>query len=180
MDFGRNVWLYTLIALASAYDFANVFFHYSAYGLAIGIIIILLALAFFISNLNKESVFLRNAGIGIAFAVIIAITPDLSFQYVHSLALNDGIVALISALIIAGAMLAYAAKAAERRSNKRGEDKAETALLFTCLLLGFLGLFSLAFISKSSYLDMQAFDGAVLFIDEGILALFLLLAYETS
>jgi hypothetical protein len=168
-----------LLAIAFAFNAFNSVYYYSEYSIAAGLLIIagcagLLAYYEHANGRASEAKAIqgnavyKHAVTAAAFAEIIVMVPDLSFQNVSALYINPQLAAFACLAVIIAPLMAYAIRISQ---NSIGRSKREPLSYIYAIsgLFGLLGLYSMAFYSSSAYLNSQAFIGTVLFMNEGIL-----------
>ena len=168
-----------LLAIAFIFNAFNAVYYYTIYSIAFGLLIILGCaglLAYYestkgrtarIRNPRSHAIY-KHAIAAAAFAEIIVMVPNLSFQNVAALYINPQLATFACLAIIIAPLMAYAIKVSQSNIGMLKREPL-SYLYIVSALFGFLGLYSLAFYSGSAYLNSQAFISTVLFMNEGIL-----------
>ena len=168
-----------LLAIAFIFNAFNAVYYYTTYSIAAGLLIILGCaglLAYYESMIGRTArirnsrtyTIYKHAIAAAAFAEIIVMVPDLSFQNVAALYINPQLAIFACLAVIIAPIMAYAIKVSQSSMDTLKREPL-SYLYIASALFGFLGLYSLALYSGSTYLNSQAFVGTVLFINEGIL-----------
>ncbi len=168
-----------LLAIAFIFNAFNAVYYYTIYSIAVGLLIILgcAGLLAYYESTSGRTVRMRNprshaiykhAIAAAAFAEIIVMVPNLSFQNVAALYINPQLATFACLAIIIAPLMAYAIKVSQSNIGMLRREPL-SYLYIVSALFGFLGLYSLAFYSGSAYLNSQAFISTVLFMNEGIL-----------
>ncbi|QRF73922.1 hypothetical protein Micr_00450 [Candidatus Micrarchaeum sp.] len=168
-----------LLAIAFIFNAFNAVYYYTIYSIAVGLLIILgcAGLLAYYESARDRTARMRNprshaiykhAIAAAAFAEIIVMVPNLSFQNVAALYINPQLATFACLAIIIAPLMAYAIKVSQSNIGMLKREPL-SYLYIVSALFGFLGLYSLAFYSGSAYLNSQAFISTVLFMNEGIL-----------
>lgn len=177
----------------AAFNAANALFYYTSFAVAVGILLILAGVAAFSLMYAKDASphaskrasdrSLKRAGMLLflagGLAELVVIVPDLAFEFVKTLVITQNAAEGIAILFIAFAVFALAYN--KPHNSWRGTCKgAMNYASLVLVLLGFLTLYSVMFSSLNGYLNAQNFIGALIFLNEGVLLFFVLLALMGS
>jgi len=171
-----------VFVLASVFNALNAVYYYTAYAVVADLAIIAAAMLLWIYSSFSPIKSKHNKGIkasqpfsttliAIALAEVAVMVPDLSFQYIKMIYINSTYAAAMSIVIILVSAAAYY----KIKSRKLGRIAAYGSGYFSAyisiaaMFFGILGLYSLSFYSANAYLNSQAFTGAMLFMNEGLL-----------
>jgi hypothetical protein len=172
---------YAILLFATAFVFNafNAVYYYTTYSVAAGLLIIAgcVGLLVHYERMHRRTAGLRaahdhaiyrHAVAATAFAEIIVMVPNLSFQNVAALYINPQIAVFACLAVIIAPLMAYAIRISQGSISKLKKEPL-SYLYVVSALFGLLGLYSLALYSGNAYLNSQAFVSTVLFMNEGIL-----------
>ncbi len=159
--------LAVLLAAAFAFNIANAVYYYSIYAVISGIAIIIVSLVAWLIYMPKAKRAMPASFLAMAFAEVVNMVPDLSFQYIKELYINQSYAAIMSILIITLALCAYFGHGKDKAHPEWKKLSKYAAL--TGVLFGLLALYSISIYSGNAYLNSQAFTGSIAFISEGVL-----------
>ena len=178
---GMQIETYAAILLAITFVFNafNAVYYYTTYSTAAGLLIIVVCaglLAYYesakgkkaIRSNHKRNLTYKHAIAAAAFAEIIVLVPNLSFQNLAALYINPQFATFACLAVIIAPLMAYAIRLSQSKLSVLDSEPLSYLYLVSALF-GLLGLYSLSFYSGSAYLNSQAFISTVLFMNEGIL-----------
>ena len=168
-----------LLTIAFSFNAFNSVYYYSVYSIAAGLLIIagFAGLLAYYEHANgrtsrakaiQGNAIYKHAVTAAAFAEIIVMVPDLSFQNVSALYISPQLAVFACLAVIIAPLMAYSIRISQSSISKLKKEPL-SYIYAVSMLFGLLGLYSMAFYSGSAYLNSQAFIGTVLFMNEGIL-----------
>ncbi|MEM0154745.1 MAG: hypothetical protein QW814_02835 [Methanothrix sp.] len=167
------------MSIAFVFNALNAVYYYTTYSIYAGLLIVI-GCAGLLAHYEHDKIRSRNVGstsnrviyrhavAATAFAEIIIMVPNLSFQYVSALYINPELAAFTCLAIIIAPLMAYSIRISQSKIS-RSKKEPLSYLYIASVMFGLLGLYSMTFYSSSAYLNSQAFISTVLFMNEGIL-----------
>ncbi len=169
-----------MLGTAFIFNAFNAVYYYTVPALAAGLGIIAICMALWAydaftevrnsSNGNRAILQIRKGTlIAMALAEVMVLVPDLSFEYVKTIYINSTYAAIMCLVIIFATLIAHLAQTPKKNYKRIRNHAVQPYISIAAVFFGLLGLYSLSFYSGNAYLNSQAFTGAMLFMNEGLL-----------